>query len=85
VAQIGVFAPAFAGMAIGACIEPGGVRRALRTLAFVYAPAVALGLWIATRGFPSFFALGARPMWGMIALSAWILVWFSAGRNRLVQ
>jgi hypothetical protein len=31
VAQIGVFAPAFAGMAIGACIEPGSARRALRS------------------------------------------------------
>jgi membrane protease YdiL (CAAX protease family) len=85
VAQIGVFAPAFAGMAIGACLEPGGGRRALRTLAFVYAPAAALGLWIATRGFSSFFALGARLSWGMIGLSIWVLVWFSAGRNRLFR
>lgn len=85
VAQIGVFAPAFAGMAIGACLEPGGGRRALRTLAFVYAPAIALGLWIATCGFSSFLSLGARPTWGLIAISAWVLVWFSVGRNRLAQ
>jgi membrane protease YdiL (CAAX protease family) len=84
VAQIGVFAPAFAGMAVGACVAPCGVGRALRLLGLVYAPATALGLWIATRGFTSFIALDARPTWGMNALAAWILVCFSAGGNRLV-
>jgi membrane protease YdiL (CAAX protease family) len=85
VAQIGVFAPAYAGMAVGACVEPGGVRRASRLLGFVYAPAVALGFWIATRGFASFTAVDTASTWGMNALAVWILVCFSAGRNRLVS
>jgi len=64
-----VFAPAFAGMIIGACVEPGRARRAWRLLAFVYAPAVGLGLWIATRGFSSFFAVDAISTWGMMVLA----------------
>jgi membrane protease YdiL (CAAX protease family) len=84
VAQIGVFAPACAGMVVGACVAPGGVRRALRLLGLVYAPAVALGLWIATRGFTSFLNVDAGSTWGMYALAVWILVCFGAGRNRLV-
>ncbi|MEW6369043.1 MAG: type II CAAX endopeptidase family protein [Acidobacteriota bacterium] len=84
VAQIGVFAPAFAGMVVGACVGPGGVRRGLRLLALVYAPAAALGLWIATRGFPSFVALNARATWTVIAFAAWALAWVSAGPDRLI-
>ena len=84
VAQVGVFAPAFAGMVLGACIDPAGIRRAWRLLAFVCAPAVAFGLWIATRGFSSFMTVDAISTWGMIALAIWILTWFSARRNRLV-
>lgn len=84
VAQIGVFAPAVAGMVIGACVDPAGVRRALRLLGLAYAPAVALGVWIATRGFTSFLEVDAGSTWGMNALAVWILVCFSAGRNRLV-
>ena len=85
VAQIGVFAPAFAGMVIGALLEPGGVRRALRLLGFLYAPAAALGFWIATRGFASFTAVDTASTLGMNALAVWILVCFSARRNRLVS
>ena len=85
VAQIGVFAPAFAGMVIGGCGDPVGVRRALRLLGFVYAPAVVLGLWIATRGFASFVEVDTGSTWAMNALAVWILVCFSAGRNRLVS
>ena len=84
VAQIGVFAPAFAGMVIGACVEPGGVRRALRLLGLVYAPATVVGLWIATRGFASFTALDAGSTWAMNVLAVWILVCLGACRNRLV-
>jgi len=84
VAQIGVFAPAFAGMAVGACVEPAGVRRALRLLGFVYAPAAALGLWIATRRFASFMEIDAASSWGVNLLAVWLLVCFGAGRNRLV-
>jgi len=82
VAQIGVFAPAFAGMVVGTCVEPGRGRRAWRLLAFVYAPAAGLGLYIATRGFSSFFAVDAISMWGMIALAVWVLICFSAQGNR---
>jgi uncharacterized protein len=85
VAQIGVFAPAFAGMIVGSCTEKGRARQAFRLLVLVYAPAVALGLWIATRGFTSFVAVDALAMWGMIALAVWILVCFSGQRNRLVS
>ena len=84
-AQIGVFAPAFAGMMIGSCVEPGKALRARRLLAFVYAPAVGLGLYIATRGFSSFFAVDAISTWGMIALAVWVLVCFSAQGNRPVS
>ena len=84
VAQVGVFAPAFAGMVLGACIDPAGIRRAWRLLAFVYAPAVAFGLWIATRGYSSFMTVDALSTWGMIALAIWVLIWFGARRNRLI-
>jgi len=84
-AQIGVFAPALAGMVVGACLEPGGLRRALRLLGFVYLPAAALGLWIATRGFASFIAVDAASTWGMSALALWILICCSTGCNRLAQ
>jgi membrane protease YdiL (CAAX protease family) len=60
------------------------MSRVWRLLAFVYAPAVAFGLWIATRGFSSFMTVDGISTWGMIALAIWILVWFSARRNRLV-
>ena len=84
VAQIGVFAHALAGMALGICVDPGGRRRALRLLGLVYAPAVALGAWIATRGFPSFTAVDARSTWILNALALWILVSLGRERNRLV-
>jgi membrane protease YdiL (CAAX protease family) len=85
VAQIGVFAPALAGMVVGASVEPAGMRRALRLLGLVYVPAAALGLWIATRGFTSFIAVDAGSTWAMNALAIWILVSLSARRNRLVR
>ncbi len=84
-AQVGVFAPAFAGMVLGAaCVDTAGMRRTWWLLALVYLPAVALGLWIATRGFSSFMTVDAISTWGMIVLAIWILVWFSTPRNRLV-
>jgi membrane protease YdiL (CAAX protease family) len=85
IAQIGVFAPALAGLVTGAGIETGGPRRALRLLGFVYVPAVALGLWIATRGFSSFIATDALSTWGMIALAVWSLFCFGNARNQLVR
>ena len=84
VAQIGVFAPALAGMVVGACTSPGGARRAVRLVAFLYVPAAALGAWIAMRGFESFAAVDAATTWAMVALGAWILVALGTGRNRLV-
>ena len=84
VAQIGVFAPAIAGMAVGACVEKGRAKQALRLLGLVYLPAAALGLWIATRGFVSFVAVDAFATWGMVALAIWILACFSGQRNRMV-
>lgn len=82
VAQLGVFAPAVAGLAVGACLELDGGRRALRTLACVFAPAAALALWIATRRFASFAQIDALATWATTALGAWALFWFGAGRNR---
>jgi len=85
VAQVGVFAPAFAGMFVGACVEPGGVRRALRLVGLLYVPAAALGAWIATRGFTSFVEVGAISTWGMLALAVVVLTGLAATRNRLVS
>jgi membrane protease YdiL (CAAX protease family) len=85
VAQIGVFAPALAGMTVGACVDRAGVIRALRLVAAVYLPAVALGFWIATRGFASFVAMDRHTTWAMGALAVWALVWLSRHPNRLVE
>jgi membrane protease YdiL (CAAX protease family) len=85
VAQVGVFAPALAGMVVGAAAEPAGLRRAVRLVGCVYLPATALGLWIATRGFASFVAVDAGSTWAVNALSVWILVSLGARRNRLVR
>jgi membrane protease YdiL (CAAX protease family) len=81
-AQVGVFAPAFAGMIVAALLEPGMGRRALRSLAFVYLPATLLGLAMATRGYESFTDLGTG--WTLVLglFSAWILVWFGRTSNR---
>jgi membrane protease YdiL (CAAX protease family) len=84
IAQLGVFAPAFAGMVVAACVEPPSRRRTLRTLAVLYAPAGLLGLWIATRGHESFVSLGVRDTWAIVALGACVLVWFGSTANRLV-
>ncbi len=82
-AQIGVFAPAFAGMVVAACVEPGAGRVTRRTLLAIYLPAALIGLLIATRGYGSFTAIG--PFWtlALTVLGAWILTWFGHGRNRL--
>lgn len=82
VAQIGVCAPAFAGLALAAWLEPGGGRRAWRALAVVYLPALALGAWIATRGFASFVALDAPARAAVVVAAAWALWWFGAARRR---
>ena len=82
VAQLGVFAPALAGLAVGAWLELDGGRRALRTLACVFAPAAALALWIATRRFASFAQIDGPATWATAALGVWALFWFGAGRNR---
>lgn len=82
VAQLGVFAPALAGLLVGAFLEPEGRRRALRTLTGVYLPAAALALWTATRGFASFAEIDARAAWATSVLGVWVLVWFASARNR---
>jgi len=82
VAQLGVFAPAIAGLAVGVWLQPDGGRRALRTLAYVYIPGAALALWIATRGFASFRQIDAPATWATSALGVWVLFWFGADRNR---
>ncbi|MGE5360571.1 MAG: type II CAAX prenyl endopeptidase Rce1 family protein, partial [Bacteroidales bacterium] len=84
IAQIGVFAPAFSGMVVGACVEPGGIRRALRLVGCLYVPAVALGAWIATRGFTSFVDVDPVFTWGMVALAVVVLSGLSTTGNRLV-
>jgi membrane protease YdiL (CAAX protease family) len=85
VAQVGVFAPALAGLAIGASVEPGGCRLGLSTVASVYVPATAIALRIATRGFSSFAAMDAVSTWAMVALGIWVLAWFGANRRRVVS
>jgi membrane protease YdiL (CAAX protease family) len=84
VAQVGVLAPAFAGLLVAACVEPGAGRRAVRTLLFVYLPAITLAFALARRGYASFVDIG--PMWtaAIAALGAWALFWFARGANRLV-
>ncbi len=84
VAQVGVFAPAVAGMLVGASIGRGGVGAALRLLACLYVPATALGAWIATRGFTSFIDVDVVSTWGMFALAVVVLTGLGAARNRLV-
>jgi membrane protease YdiL (CAAX protease family) len=84
VAQLGVFAPALAGMVVAGCVEPRSRRGALRTLAAVYLPASLLGLWVATRGHESFTGIGSRETVAIAALGAWILAWFGSRANRLV-
>ena len=83
VAQVGVFAPAFAGLIVAACVEPGAGRRALRTLLLVYLPATTLAVVIATRGYDSFATIGTGMTIAVAALGAWVLVWFARGANRL--
>jgi membrane protease YdiL (CAAX protease family) len=82
IAQLGVFAPALAGLIVGAVLEPDGRRRAWRTVACVYAPAAALGLWIASRRYESFARMDAPSNWATVALGVWVLVWFGAARRR---
>ncbi len=84
VAQVGVFAPAFAGLIVAAWSEAGAARRAWRTLALVYLPAVGLGALIATRGFPSLAEIGPRWTAALVAFGAWVLFHFARGGNRLV-
>ena len=84
VAQLGVFAPALAGMVVAGCVEPGSRRGARRTLAAVYLPASLLGLWVATRGHESFTSIGPRETVAIAALGAWVLAWFGSRANRLV-
>ena len=82
VAQLGVFAPALSGLAVGAVLEPGGGRRAWRTVACVYIPAAALAFWIASRRYESFARMDAAAVWATVALGVWVLVFFGAARNR---
>jgi membrane protease YdiL (CAAX protease family) len=84
VAQIGVFAPAFAAMTVGSCVDPGGSRRVVRTLGLVYLPAVALGLGIATGGGDSMLAVGVGWSWALVVFGVWVLIWFGTGANRPV-
>ena len=84
VAQVGVFAPALAGLLVAACIEPGAGRRALRTLLLVYLPATALAIAIATRGHASLIEIGTGETIAVAVLGIWVLVWFAQGTNRVV-
>jgi membrane protease YdiL (CAAX protease family) len=84
VAQVGVFAPAFAGMIVAAWSEAGAARRAWRTLVLVYLPAVVLGALIATRGFTSLAEIGPRWTAALVVFGAWVLCYFARGGNRLV-
>ncbi len=84
VAQVGVFAPAFAGLLVATCVEPGAGRRALRTLLFVYLPATALAFALARQGHVSFVEIGLGWTVAIAALGTWALVWFARGSNRLV-
>ena len=85
VAQLGVFAPALAGMFVASCVEPTSRRRTLLSLGAVFVPASLLGLWIATRGHGSFNAIGTRDLAAVSMLGAWILVWFGSRANRPVD
>lgn len=82
-AQIGVFAPAFAGMILAAFLEEKMGRRARRTLLCVYLPAVLLGLAVVIRSFDSFTRMGPGWTIAMAGLCIWVLVWFRHGENRL--
>lgn len=84
IAQIGVFAPAFAGMVVGHCVDADGSRRFLSTLACVYTPAVVLGAAVAGRGYGSFIDLG--PAWNgaLISLALWSSWWFGHAHHRFV-
>jgi hypothetical protein len=84
VAQVGVLAPAFAGLIVAAWSEAGAARRAWRTLALIYLPAVRLGALIATRGFSSLAEIGPRWTAALVAFGAWVLFHFARGGNRLV-
>jgi membrane protease YdiL (CAAX protease family) len=82
VAQVGVFAPALAGMVIAAVLDPRTGRHSLRTLAVVYVPATVLGLWIATRGYASFVEIDGPTTLAMVVVAAWVMAWFAFDRNR---
>ena len=84
VAQVGVFAPALAGLVVAACVEPGAGRRALRALLLVYLPATVLAFALARQGFASFAELSPSWTLAIAALGAWALFWFARGSNRLV-
>ena len=84
VAQVGVFAPALAGLLVATCVEPGAGRRAWRTLLFVYLPAIVLAFTLARQGYASFVDIGVGWTAAIAALGAWALCWFARGPNRLV-
>lgn len=83
-AQVGVFAPAFAGLLVATCVEPGSGRLALRTLLFVYLPATLLAFILGAQGHASFADIGTGWTFAIAALGAWAVFWFSRGHNRLV-
>ena len=85
VAQVGVFAPALAGLVVATCVEPGSGRRALRTLLFVYLPAMVLAFVLGAQGHVSFTDIGTAWTLAIAALGAWALLWFARDANRLVS
>ena len=83
VAQIGVFAPAFAALILASRLDTNIRARAFRTLVAVYLPAALLGSVIGTRDSETFPILGASRALAIVLLGVWLLVWFGRGVHRV--
>lgn len=82
VAQVGVFAPALAGLAVAACVEPERGRRALATVLLVYVPATVLAFALAAQRHASLADIGPAWTLAIAAVGIWALAWFSRAAHR---
>ena len=82
-AQVGVFAPALAGLVVAACVEPGAGRLAVRTLLLVYVPASLLAFTLGLQGYRSFTDIGPGWTLAIASLGAWGTYWITRSYPRL--
>lgn len=78
-AQVGVFAPGLAALAVASLVRPAVRRRAARTVLLLYVPAVVLGALIASRGFGDLRRVEAP--WTVAALALAVVAVAVLGRG----